>query len=99
VAVAVQAVLVKHNPPTYAFAYQYAVATEDRVVLTWRGRNRVADLREQIATVSHSDLSPDDLNARLRELAADFRAAIDADLARQDEDIEDRDVVRDTDLG
>jgi hypothetical protein len=87
------------NCTTYAFAYQYVVATEDRVVLTWRGRNRVAFLRDQIATVAHSDLSPDDLNARLGELAADFRAAIDADLARQDEEVEDRDVVRDTDLG
>jgi hypothetical protein len=44
-------------------------------------------------------LSPDDLNARLRELAAEFRAAIDADLAHQDEAIEDRDVVRDADFG
>jgi hypothetical protein len=42
---------------------------------------------------------PDDLNARLRELAGEFRAAIDADLARQDEDAEDRDVERDIDLG
>jgi hypothetical protein len=87
------------NCTTYAFAYQYVVTTEDRVVLTWRGRNRVAALREQIATVSKSDLSVDDLNARLRELAADFRAAIDADLARQNEDVQDRDVVRDADLG
>jgi hypothetical protein len=118
VAVAVQAVLVKHNPPTaepknfaiainenclncttYAFAHQYVVTTEDRVVLTERGRDRVAALREQIATVSQSDLSPDDLTVRLRELAAEFRAAIDRDLARQEVDIEDRDVARDTDLG
>ena len=84
---------------TYAFAYQYVVATDDRVVLTWRGRTRVAALREEIATVSQSDLSPDDLNARLRELAAEFRAAIDADLARQNEDIEGREVERDIDLG
>jgi hypothetical protein len=117
VAVAVQAVLVKHSPQTaepknvalainenclrcttYAFAYQYVVATEDRAVLTRRGRRRVAALREEIATASHSDLSPDDLNARLRGLAADFRAAVDADLARQDEDVEDRDVERDSDL-
>jgi hypothetical protein len=117
VAVAVQAVLVKHNPPisepknvaiainerclgctTYAFAYQYVVATEDRAVLTRRGRRRVATLREQIAALSQSELSVDDLNARLRELGAEFRAAIDADLARQDEDVEDTDVERDSDL-
>jgi hypothetical protein len=84
---------------TYAFAYQYVVATDDRVVLTWRGRERIADLREQIAAVSHSDLSPDDLTVRLRELAAEFKSAIDRDLARQDEAIEDRDIVRDTDVG
>jgi hypothetical protein len=117
VAVAVQAVLVKHNPPTaepknvaialnencvscttYAFAYQYVVATESRVVLSDRGRARVAALREQIDTAAHSELSPDDLNVRLRELAADFRAAIDADLARQDVDIEGRDINRTSDL-
>jgi hypothetical protein len=117
VAAAIQAVLVKHNPPTaepknvaiainencvscttYAFAYQYVVATESRVVLSDRGRARVAALREQIDTAAHSDLSPDDLNARLRELAADFRAAIDADLARQDVDIEGRDINRTSDL-
>jgi hypothetical protein len=117
VAAAVQAVLVKHNPPTaepknvaialnencmscttYAFAYQYVVATEGRVVLSDRGRARVAALREQIDTAAHSDLSPDDLTARLRELAAEFRAAIDADLARQDVDIEGRDINRTSDV-
>jgi hypothetical protein len=117
VAVAVQAVLVKHNPhistptnaalainenclrcTTYAFAYQYIVATEHRTRLTRRGRRRVEDLREQISTAAHSELAPDDLNLRLRELAADLRAAVDADLARQDEEVEDRDVERDSDL-
>ena len=86
------------NCTTYAFAYQYVVATEERTVLTDRGRERIATLREQIDTAAHSDLSPDDLNARLRELAAQFRAAINADLARQDVDIEDREVERDSDL-
>jgi hypothetical protein len=117
VAVAVQAVLVKHNPPTaepknfaiavnenclscttYAFAYQYVVATEERVVLTDKGRDRVASLRERIDTAAHSDLSPDDLNIRLRELAAEFREAIDRDLARRDVDIESREIERDSDL-
>jgi hypothetical protein len=83
---------------TYAFAYQYVVATDDRVVLTARGRRRVATLREQIDNAAHSDLAPDDLNLRLQGLAHDFRAAIDADLARQDEDVEDRDIDRDSDL-
>jgi hypothetical protein len=83
---------------TYAFAYQYVVTTEDRVRLTWRGRARVSVLRDEIDTVAHSDLSPDDLNARLNALAADFRTAIDTDLARQDEDIEDRDIDRDRDV-
>ena len=83
---------------TYAFAYQYVVATEERTVLTSRGRERIATLREQIDTAAHSNLSPDDLNARLRELAAEFRAAVDADLARQDVDVEDRDIERDSDL-
>jgi hypothetical protein len=83
---------------TYAFAYQYVVATEDRVVLTRRGRRRVAAIREDIYQAAHSDLAPDDLNLRLRDLAHDFRVAIDNDLARQDEDIEDSDADRDSDL-
>ncbi len=83
---------------TYAFAYQYVVATDSRVVLTRRGRRAIATIRERIDTAAHSDLAPDDLNLRLRELAHDFRVAIDADLARQDEDIEDREIDRDSDL-
>lgn len=74
------------------------VATEERTVLSYRGRERVATLREQIDAAAQSDLSPDDLNTRLRELAAQFRAAIDADLARQDVDIEDREIERDSNL-
>lgn len=84
---------------TYAFAYQYIVSTKERVQLTSRGRERVQLLREQIDAAAHSDLAPDDLNLRLRELAADFRAAIDADLARQDEDVQDREVERAADFG
>ena len=83
---------------TYAFAYQYVLATEDRVVLTRRGRREVTAIQERIYDAAHSDLAPDDLNLRLRELAHDFRVAIDTDLARQDEDVEDRDVDRDSDL-
>lgn len=83
---------------TYAFAYQYVVSTEDRVVLTRRGHRQVDALREKIDNAAHSDLAPDDLNVRLRELAHDFRTAIDADLARQDEDVEDRAIDRDSDL-
>jgi hypothetical protein len=83
---------------TYAFAYQYVVSTDDRVVLTRRGRHVVAAIREKIDNAAHSDLAPDDLNLRLRELAHDFRVAIDEDLARQDEDIENRAIDRDSDL-
>jgi hypothetical protein len=83
---------------TYAFAYQYVVSTDDRVILTRRGRRQVDALREKIDNAAHSDLALDDLNVRLRELAHDFRVAIDADLARQDEDIEDREIDRDSDL-
>jgi hypothetical protein len=82
---------------TYAFAYQYIVSTKDRIVLTDRARDRIAAIRADIATVVNSELAPDDLNTRLRELAADFRAAIDADLARQDEVIRSRDVNRTSD--
>jgi hypothetical protein len=83
---------------TYAFAYQYVVTTETRARLSRRARRRVAVLREEIATAAHSDLSPEALDARLMALSADFRAAVDADLKRQDERVEDRDVEQDDDL-
>jgi hypothetical protein len=82
---------------TYAYAFQYIVSTKDRVVLTDRGRDRVADIREDIATAAHSDLAPAALTERLDDLTAAFRRAIDCDLARQDEVIRDRDVNRDRD--
>ena len=82
---------------TYAYAYQYIVSTKDRVVLTWSGRNRVADIREDIAAAAHSDLAPADLTARLDQLTAAFHDAIDDDLAKQDEVIRHRDVNRDRD--
>jgi hypothetical protein len=83
---------------TYAYAYQYVVTTETRAWLTRRARRRIAALREDVATVAHSDLSPEALDARLNALSADFRSAIDADLRRQDEDVEDREVEQDDDL-
>jgi hypothetical protein len=83
---------------TYAYAYQYIVTTETRARLSRRARRQVAALREEVATVARSDLSPEALDARLTALSADFRAAIDTDLRRQDEDVEDREVERDDDL-
>jgi hypothetical protein len=83
---------------TYAYAYQYVVTTETRAQLTRRARRRIAALREDVATVARSDLAPAALDARLTELSAEFRAAIDADLRRQDEDVEDREVEREDDL-
>jgi hypothetical protein len=83
---------------TYAFAYQYVVTTETRARLSRRARRQVASVREDVATVAHSDLSPEALDARLMTLSADFRAAIDADLRRQDEDVEDREVEQDDDV-
>jgi len=68
------------------------------VQLTSPGRERVQVLRERIDEAAHSELAPDDLTLRLRELAADFRAAIDADLARQGEEVRNRIVDRESDL-
>ena len=47
--------------------------------------------------MSRSDLSPADLDARLGALTAEFKAVVDADLKRQHERVEDREVEEDDD--
>jgi hypothetical protein len=70
---------------TYAYAYQYVLTTDGPVKLTGRARRQIWRLRSEIDDVAHSELAPPDMDSRLNELTAEFKADIDADLKRQDE--------------
>jgi hypothetical protein len=71
---------------TYAYAYQYVVTANDDVEVSRRARGKVARIRNEIDDVAHSELAPADLDARLNDLTAQFKATIDAELKRQGED-------------
>jgi hypothetical protein len=71
---------------TYAYAWQYVVTTDKNIRPGRRARARIADIREEIDEVAESDLAPADLDARLNDLTAQFKATIDAELRRQGED-------------
>lgn len=66
---------------TYAYAYQYVLTTDGPVVLRKKWRKRIARVRADIADVANSDeLAPEQLDSRLNELAARFKANVDAGL-------------------
>jgi hypothetical protein len=65
---------------TFAFAYQYVVTTDGPVHLTSAQRTDIDDLRAQFRDLADSDLSPTDLDARLHDLADQFRAEINQDV-------------------
>ncbi|MEA2451010.1 MAG: putative peptide zinc metalloprotease protein [Thermoleophilaceae bacterium] len=81
---------------TYAYAYQYVVTTDGPVHLGPRARQRIAEIRGEVADVAQSDLEPAQMDARLNELTAEFKARIDTSLQRAGED-PGGDVERDTD--
>jgi hypothetical protein len=70
---------------TYAFAYQYVVSTDGSAKLTGRARKQLRRLRAEVDGIAHSDMEPAAMDARLNDLAAQFKAGIDADLKRQHE--------------
>jgi hypothetical protein len=70
---------------TFAFAYQYVVNTDGPFHLSHRARRQISGVRQQIYDVAHSDLPPDQMDAQLGGLAAEFKSDIDDDLARAHE--------------
>jgi hypothetical protein len=71
---------------TYAYAYQYVVTTDGPVRLGRRARRQIASIRHEIDDVAESEMAPAEMDARLNELTAQFKARIDADLERKGED-------------
>ena len=71
---------------SFAYAYQYVVTTDGPVRLTDAGRQQLGDLREQFAEAAHSDMAPADLDARLKDLSAQFKNVVDNELQAAGED-------------
>ena len=65
---------------SFAYAYQYVVTPRGPVTLTRAGRVKIAALRAEIADAADSGLPPDQLDARLDTLTAEFKADIDHEL-------------------
>jgi hypothetical protein len=67
---------------SFAFAFQYVVSTDRPTRLTGQGRREIAALRQEVEQDLATDLTPQDLNARLEDVAQRFKAAVDADITR-----------------
>ena len=61
---------------TAAVAYQYVVTTNGPVHLSSQTRSEIDQLRGELQAAAQSDLSPPDLDARLRDLGDEFKADI-----------------------
>jgi hypothetical protein len=64
----------------FAFAYQYTVSADRGTRLSHAGRAKVADIRRAADDAVDAGLTYPELDAKLKALAVDFKAAVDADL-------------------
>jgi hypothetical protein len=65
---------------SFAFAFQYVVSTGGPAHLSPEGYQQVAALRQEVEQDLATDLTPEDLNARLEDIGARFKAVIDNDI-------------------
>ena len=65
---------------TFTFAYQYVVTTDGPVHLTTEARSQISEVRSEFQDLAHSDLPPEELDTRLHDLAAEFKADINHDV-------------------
>ena len=65
---------------SFAFAYQYVLTTPGPVRLSPAGQQEIATLRQEMADAAASGLPFDDLDARLDQLAAEFKTDVDSEL-------------------
>ncbi len=68
---------------SFAFAYQYVVDVAHDVSLSGQARHRIAQLRQQAGQDVRAGLDYPTLDAKLHDLATQFRAVVDGDLAQQ----------------
>jgi hypothetical protein len=66
----------------FAFAFQYVVSTGGPAHLSPAGMLGVAALRQEVANDLATDLTPQDLRARLDDVGARFKALVDAEIVR-----------------
>lgn len=64
----------------FAYAYQYVVTADRGTHLSKAGRAQIADIRQRAAAATNAGLAYPDLDARLKALAAEFKADVLADL-------------------
>jgi putative peptide zinc metalloprotease protein len=80
----------------FAYAYQYVVTADRGTHLSHDGRAKIAVIRGEAADAIDAGLPYDQLDAKLKGIAAEFKAAVDADLERSGADP--RDGTRDADI-
>jgi putative peptide zinc metalloprotease protein len=67
---------------SFAFAFQYVVSTDGPAHISPAGHQAIADLRREVADDLATDLTPEDLNARLTDIGHRFRALVDREIVR-----------------
>jgi hypothetical protein len=67
---------------SFAFAFQYVVTTDGPERLSPEGIQRLAALRQEVADDLATDLTPDQLTARLNDVRSRFKALVDAEIAK-----------------
>jgi len=65
---------------SFAFAFQYAVTVNGSVTFSQATRDQIDAIRHEVSQDLRSDVTYADLDLELQDLAAQFRAAIDAGL-------------------
>jgi hypothetical protein len=84
-----------------AAAFQYVIASDQRMTLTRQGRRDVARIEHQLAALQSANLSPSDLTASVTGLAAQLGVVLNTELVpvRHDHDGGDRGGDHDADHG
>ena len=67
---------------SFAFAFQYAVSTGGPAHISPAGLQGIAALRQEVADDLATDLTPEELDARLTDVGQRFRALVDAEIVR-----------------
>ena len=79
----------------FAYAYQYVVSADRGTHLSKDGRAKIAAIRNKADDAIDADLPYPELDAKLKDIAVEFKTAVDSDLERTGADPHDG--SRDTD--
>jgi hypothetical protein len=67
---------------SFAFAFQYAVSTGGPAHISPAGLEGIDALRREVADDLATDLTPEELDARLHDVGRRFKALVDAEIVR-----------------